>query len=152
MAFQTHSMTILKRSIDEVGRRGGKVIDTRTKIGKALMAWRAQLVADLGGELSTQQQAILDIAVRTKLLLDSVDSWMVRQPSLIDKRKRALHPIMQQRVALADALVRYLGTLGLSRVARQPPRLSDYLEANPASAVEAKRDGIISQRLEVRVN
>ena len=130
MANQTHSMTVLKAAIDEVASRGRKVIDTRTRVGKALMAWRGELVADLGGpeELSTQQLAIVDIAVRTKLLLDSVDAWLLRQPSIIDKRRRQLFPVVQQRTALADALARYLGSLGLARVAKQMPRLSDYLK------------------------
>jgi hypothetical protein len=34
VANQTHSMTVLKRAIDEVASRGWKVIDTRTRIGK----------------------------------------------------------------------------------------------------------------------
>ena len=122
-------MTVLKRAIDEVASRGRKVIDARTRVGKALMAWRGELVADLGGPdaLSTQQLAIVDIAVRTKLLLDSTDAWLFRQPNIIDKRRRQLYPIVQQRTALADALARYLGTLGLARVAKEP-RLADYLK------------------------
>jgi len=122
-------MTVLRRSIDEVAKRGRKVIDTRTRVGKALMAWRGELVQDLGGseQLSTQQLAIVDIAVRTKLLLDSVDAWLLRQDSIIDKRRRQLFPVVQQRTALADAMARYLGTLGLARVAREA-RLSDYLK------------------------
>ncbi len=129
MANKTHSMTVLRRSIDEVAKRGRKVIDTRTRVGKALMAWRGELVQDLGGseQLSTQQLAIVDIAVRTKLLLDSVDAWLLRQDSIIDKRRRQLFPVVQQRTALADAMARYLGTLGLARVAREA-RLSDYLK------------------------
>jgi len=105
-------MRMLKNAINEVAARGGKVVDGRTAIGKALQRWRAELVQDLGGEeaLSTQQTAIVDIAVRTRLLLDSTDAWLIRQPSLIDKRKRQLYPIVARRTALADALARYLGT------------------------------------------
>jgi hypothetical protein len=135
---KTHSMTVLKRTIDEVASRGGRIIDARTRVGRAMLAWRAELVQDLGGQdqLSTQQTAILDVAVRTRLLLDSVDSWMVRQPSLIDKRKRALHPIVQQRTALADALVRHLTALGLARVAREANSLSDYLKRSETTQRE----------------
>jgi hypothetical protein len=67
----------------------------------------------------------------TKLLLDSVDAWLLRQPSIIDKRRRQLFPVVQQRTALADARARYLGSLGLARVAKQMPRLSDYLKREP---------------------
>jgi hypothetical protein len=129
MANQTHSMTVLKRAIDEVANRGRKVVDMRTRLGKELMHWRGELVADLGGAegLTTQQLALVDISMRTKLLLDSVDAWLLRQPSIIDKRRRQLFPVVQQRTALADALARYLGTLGLERVAKPMPRLSEYL-------------------------
>jgi hypothetical protein len=56
-----------------------------------------------------------DLAVRTKLLLDSVDAWLLAQPSLIDKRRRSVYLVLQQRQVLADGLARYLGTLGLAR-------------------------------------
>lgn len=130
MANQTHSMVKLKRVIDEVVGRGGKVIDTRTRVGKAIAAWRAQVADDLGGPegLSVQQQTIIDVAMRTKLLLDSVDAWLVRQPRIIDGRRRSLFPVVQQRTALADSLVRQLTALGLGRVAKQVPSLRDYLE------------------------
>jgi hypothetical protein len=110
-------MRLLKHAINEVASRGRKVIDTRTRLGKELMRWRASLVEDCGGleALSTQQLALVDICMRTRLLLDSVDAWLLRQPSIIDKRKRQLFPVVQQRTALADALARYLGTLGLAR-------------------------------------
>ncbi len=54
----------------------------RTTLGKALAQWRADLVADLGGRdaISTQRAAIIDLAVKTKLLLDSIDAWSLTQP------------------------------------------------------------------------
>jgi hypothetical protein len=129
MANQKHSMTALKRAIDEVADRGRKVIDKRTKLGRELMRWRDQILTDLGGaeQLSTQQICIVDICVRQKMLLDSLDSWLLRLPSIVDKRRRQLIPAVGQRQVLADGLARYLGTLGLARVAKQVPRLSDYL-------------------------
>jgi hypothetical protein len=117
---------------------GMKVIDERTKLGRELMAWRAQLVEDLGGaeRLSAQQQALLDIVMRTKLLLDTVDHWLIRQPSLVDKRKRQLYPAVVQRTQLADSLARHLGTLGLARVAREANSLSDYLKRSETTPRE----------------
>src|SRR5437763_585260 len=48
-----------------------------TALGRALHEWRQALLADLGGvdTVSTQQLALVDLAVRTKLLVDSVDSY-----------------------------------------------------------------------------
>jgi hypothetical protein len=117
---------------------GLKVIDERTKLGRELMAWRAALVQDLGGEdqLSTQQQALVDIVTRTRLLMDTVDHWLLRQPTLVDKRKRQLYPAVVQRTQLADSLARHLGTLGLARVAREVNSLSDYLKKSESTPRE----------------
>src|SRR5262245_2554529 len=54
---------------------GGRVLDGRTTLGRELAAWKQELVRDLGGPetVSTQQAALVELAVRTKLLLDSVD-------------------------------------------------------------------------------
>src|SRR5262245_18394389 len=102
---------------------GSRAIDGRTTLAKTLAAWRAQLVADLGGHdsLSIQETAVVDLAVRTKLLLDSVDEWLLRQHSLVNVRKRALLPVVRERTQLADALARYLTMLGLTRRSRPSP-------------------------------
>ena len=77
--YSTHGLTTLKRAVKGLG---GRVIDMRTSLGKALAEWRADLVADLGGRdaVSTQQAAVIDLAVKTKLLLDSIDAWLLTQP------------------------------------------------------------------------
>jgi len=62
--------------------------------------------------------AVIDLSVKTRLLLDSIDAWLLTQPSLINARKRALLPAVRERQALADALARYLGQLGLERKAK----------------------------------
>ena len=62
---------------------GPRVLDRRTPLGKQLAAWRVDLVHDLGGEPSTAQLAVIDLAVKTKLLLDSIDAWLLVQPSLV---------------------------------------------------------------------
>src|SRR5262245_6482158 len=109
-----HGLHTLKRAVKELGRRA---IDRRTALGKALTHWRQELIADLGGPdiVSTQQVALVDLAVTTKLLIESVDAWLLTQPTLINRRKRALLPVVLQRQQLADALGRYMSQLGLER-------------------------------------
>ncbi len=109
-----HGLTTLKRAVRDLG---GRVIDKRTALGRALAGWRAALVRDLGGieGLSTQQLALIDLAIRTKLMLDSIDAWLLAQPTLINRRKRSLLPVVRERLQLADALARYLTQLGLDR-------------------------------------
>ena len=95
-----------------LSRRGNKAIDRRTMTGKALAKWRSDLIADLGGNVSTQQSALIDLAVKSKLLLDSIDAWLLTQRSLVNARKKALLPVVRERTALADSLARYLSMLG----------------------------------------
>jgi hypothetical protein len=110
---------------------GGRTIDRRTTLGKALAEWRHELIRDLGGPdaISTQERAIVDLAVRTKLLLESIDAWLLTQPSLVNKRTRALLPVVRERQQLADGLSRYLQALGLERRAKPALSLNEYLES-----------------------
>src|SRR5437867_964852 len=111
----THGLGTLKRTLRQLG---GRVLDRRTTLGRQLAAWKAELVRDLGGDVSTQQAAVIELAVRTKLLLDSIDAWLLAQPSLVNARKKALLPVVRERQQVADALARYMGQLGLERRAK----------------------------------
>ena len=63
----------------------------------------------------TQQAALIELAVRNKLMIDTVDNWILAQPSLVNKSKRAVLPVVLQRCQLADGLAKYLAMLGLER-------------------------------------
>lgn len=110
--YREHGFTVLKRAINTVGNR---LIAGRTVTGKALAKWRADLIADLGGDITTQQSALVDLAVKSKLLLDSIDARLLVQPSLVNARKKSLLPVVKERQQLADGLARYLQALGLYR-------------------------------------
>jgi hypothetical protein len=116
----------LKRAVQQLGEH---TIDGRTSIGKALARWRTDLINDLGGQVSTQELAVIDLAVKTKLLLDSADAWLLSQPSLVNARQRRLVAAVLQRQRLADALARYLALLGLKRRQAPAPSLDAYLSA-----------------------
>ena len=64
----------LKKAVVTLGSRA--LPPKSTALGRALHEWRDSLIADLGGmdTISTQQAALVDLAVRTKLLVDSVDA------------------------------------------------------------------------------
>jgi hypothetical protein len=110
-----HGLKPLRHAINTLGNR---FLDKRSFASRALIEWRENLIRDLGGEVSTQQDAIINLAIKTKLLLDSIDTWLLQQPTLIIKRKRAVIPAVAQRQALADALARYMSMLGLARKAK----------------------------------
>jgi len=109
-----HGLHSLKKAWSLLGNR---IIDGRSPAAVALRKWRADLVDDLGGSdaLSAQQLAIIDLAGKQKLLLDSIDTWLLSQPTIINARKRSVIPVVLQRQAIADALARYLSQLGLER-------------------------------------
>src|SRR5262249_32593728 len=92
-------------------------LDMRYRTGKALVRWRLELVEDLGGEdsISTQQAAVIELAVRNKLMIDTIDNWILAQDSLVNKSKRAVLPVVLQRQQLADGLMKCLTALGLER-------------------------------------
>ena len=97
--------------------RGLQAIDRRSAAARALMRWRTELVRDLGGEqqISAQQRALVDLASRSKLYLDSLDAFLMTQPSLVNARRRSVIPVLRERQALADSLARVLQSLGLER-------------------------------------
>jgi hypothetical protein len=109
---QKHGLRMLKRAVRLLSTRA---LDKRTSTVKALVQWREDLIRDLGGEVSTQQDAIIDVACKTKLILDSVDVWILEQPTLINKRKKSVIAAAKERQIFADALSRYMGQLGLER-------------------------------------
>ena len=73
---QKTGVNTLKRAVQTLGRCA--LPSNRTALGRELQAWRASLIDDLGGdgEISTQRFALVDLAVRTRLQLDSVDAYM----------------------------------------------------------------------------
>lgn len=125
-SYTRHGLTALKA---KVKMRGLAAIDRRSAPARALIAWRREMVADLGGEgqLSAQQLALIDLATRTRLYVESLDAWLMEQPSLILKRRRAVLPVLRERQQLADSLARLLGQLGLERRAKSIPTLNEYL-------------------------
>ena len=124
--YTRHGLNALKARVKV---RGLGAIDERTAAAQALLAWRRELVADLGGEdsISAQQRALVELAARTRLYVDSLDAWIMEQPSLVNARKRAVHPILLQRQQLADALARYMTQLGLECRVKEVRDLRTYL-------------------------
>jgi hypothetical protein len=114
---------------------GLEAIDQRTGAARALLEWRRDLVADLGGEaaVTAQQRALVEMAARTKLYVDHLDSFLMQQRSLINKTKRTALPVLLQRQALADSLAKHLNMLGLERRARPVPSLDEYLSKTYAT-------------------
>ncbi len=72
--YSKHGLTVLKTQLSQ---RGMRVEDHRTVVARALRQWREDLVSDLDGDVTTAQASVIDVAVRTRLLLDAVDNWLL---------------------------------------------------------------------------
>jgi hypothetical protein len=123
----------LKHAVQTLGSRA--LPSRSTALGRALHEWRAALVTDLGGDtaVSTQQLALVDLAVRTKLLVDSVDAYVLSMPSPVNRQRRCLHPVVRERQSLVNQLQSILRDLGLERRAQPVESLHDFLAHRAAS-------------------
>jgi hypothetical protein len=119
----------LRKAVAVLGNRA--LPSSRTALGRELQAWRNGLVDDLGGEdqISTQRLALVDLAVRTKLQVDSVDAYLLGLPSLVDKRHRRMWPVVKERQSLVNQLQSILRDLGLERRVRDAGDLAAQLAA-----------------------
>jgi len=136
MRHYRHELSTLRRAVTKLGSFR---IDKRYRIGRALVQWQRELIADLGGEdnVSTQQRTLIELASMSKLILGGVDAWILshQQPdngikgdhkSLITRDKKLL-PVVIQRCQIADGLARYMVQLGLERRQKQVS-LQDYID------------------------
>ena len=120
-----HGLNTAKRVVKALNT---KPLDRRTMAGRQAAQFKEGIVADLGGSVTEGQLAVIEMACKTRFLLDFVDSFlMALGPGMINKRSRSAYPILQQRNTLADTLLRQLTTLGLERKAARVPSLRDYI-------------------------
>jgi hypothetical protein len=123
-----HGLTTLRNAVNELAARGLSPIDEATETGQALAQWRSELVHDLGGEecLSTQERYIVELVTRLRLMLDSIDRWLLEQPAFINKQRKQVYAAVRERTHMADSVVKNLEMLGLKRRAKEA-KLADYL-------------------------
>src|SRR5262249_20589425 len=78
-------------------KRDGFTVLTRRQ-RETVAEWRANIEADAGGtdQLSQLKRFQLERFLTTEILLQSLDSYLLQQDSIVNKRKRTLHPIVEQ--------------------------------------------------------
>ena len=133
---QHHGLTLLKRAVAQLGPRPlDQALDPNSPMGRALAEWRRDLTDDLGGaeSITTAQAGMVELAVRTRLLLDTVDAFILAMESPVNRRLRAVYPVVIQRGSLARDLARFLEALGLERKAAKVKTLDAYLTERAAA-------------------
>ena len=119
-----HGLFSLKRSLKE---RGLPALDQRTAFARELAAIKRGIASDLGDDLTTAQEAVLEAVVGGRAYLRIVDATLATHPEwIVNRRRRALAPLVKERAVLADSVLRGLQTLGLKRVPREVGSLRTY--------------------------
>src|SRR5262245_28673648 len=115
--FYRSQIKAMQKTFAKLGQR---TVPGNTKLGYALKAWKKELVDDLGGEcnVSLQQRTIIECAATTRLMITSVDAWLLSQESLIT-RDKTLIPVVLQRQQLVNGLTSMMSQLGLKRVVKE---------------------------------
>jgi hypothetical protein len=118
--------------------RGLAVVNRRTKAARDVVKWRAELVADLGGEpgMTAARLTRIETLVRTKLLLEHLDAQLLEYDTLFSRKRGTLRPqvkaILTERNRMAEALERGLAALGASRSKGTVlPSLDDLVGGDP---------------------
>jgi hypothetical protein len=111
--------------------------DALSPVERAARAWRADVLADLGGldQVPAARVALLDAATGSMIILSSIDRYLfalAMQDGLVNKRCRRAFPIVEQRMRIADSLMRQLQALGLDRTAPQKLDLARALAERSA--------------------
>ncbi len=113
-------VSITKRAADDIRKLlDACSTDGRTRLAKELQSIRTELAKDFGGEArcSNMQLALLDIIAREWLFLSMIDSYVVNNGLLLDRRRRRTHGIIADRNRMAATLADHMRTLGVRRKA-----------------------------------
>jgi hypothetical protein len=94
-------------------------------VERVVRAWRAEVLLDLGGPetVSAAKEALVDAALGTRVMLDSLDLYLFElaaQGGLANRRNRRACSIVADRMRVADSLTRQLQALGPTEGRRSP--------------------------------
>jgi hypothetical protein len=118
-------------------------LDARTTAVRSVNEWRAQIITDLGGleNIPAAKLVLVEMASRTRVLVDHADAFLLGQPSIINRRRKAFIPLVQQRQALCDSLARLCAQIGLARVPKPIKSLHEHLrDMEVAKAAEPQEE------------
>jgi len=121
--------------------KGLAVVDGRMHSARVVKRWQRLLTNDLGGpgSLTTAQATLIELATRTRLVLEHVDAYLLTKKSLLNKRQGKLLPVVMDRMKVSDTLTRQLLALGLERKSKTIPALASYVgeRYSPSSSAQS---------------
>ncbi len=114
-------------------------LDKRSRFARVLEEWRSGVIESRGGvdAFTPQMHTILDAIITDMILLAQLDTYLRTLPSIVNHRKRAVLPVVEQRMRIADSLIKHLQAIGLDRVSPQAVGLYTFLMQQPPGASPA---------------
>src|SRR5690242_16926194 len=99
--YQRSGLYAVQNTLKAIGNQD-HWIDSLGEIGLELKAFQSAIIQDMGGDenISAMERSIIDLATKTFLMLQTVDRFLLEQPSLVNKSKRQLFPVVLQRQTL----------------------------------------------------
>lgn len=119
--YDQSGVNTLKRQLPDVLARvcdDTVIPDNLAPLEVAARDWREGVIRNLGGRdtITTAKLALVNATLGSWLLLNTVDSYLMRlEGGIIDRKHKALYPIAEQRMRMADSLVRQLQALSLEK-------------------------------------
>ena len=114
-----HALRLMRTNLRALTTRR---LDGRSAVAVAVRNLKAQITADLGGDLTRAQQLILEDVAQSWIIRQALDDFIVRQEGLTTK-KRGVIPVIGDRMRVAEHLAKQLERLGLKRV---PAPVEDF--------------------------
>ena len=127
--YQQHG---LYRAVTALRPHGLAGVDQRSAAARVANGFKAELEAALGGDVTPQQQTLVELAALELLVVRHCDAFLLEQETLLvgrGKQKRLL-PVLKDRATHAHFLAELMDRLGLDRREARPVDLVDYLEEN----------------------
>jgi hypothetical protein len=128
-----HSHTQLRRTLTLLTTRR---LDGRSAVAIATKQFKADVTADLGGDLTRAQQTVLEDAAQSWIIRQALDDYISRQPSIVTK-KRTILPVVLDRMRVAEHLSKQLDRLGLARKAKQLDLMAEITRLHAQDAATA---------------
>src|SRR5262249_37052897 len=112
-------------------------LDLRGSVARLWKRRTLEWAADAGGleYLSSREQTLLWHTAALSLMVESILTWALAQPSLLDQNREMLAPLRKSLIAYLNAERRGLEALGLKPARPERPlTLQEYIASKATSA------------------
>jgi len=137
--------TLLSRAVDE------RIATSDLAPLEALARdWRDSVIRDLGGreQVTTTKTTLITATLGTWILLSTVDAFLMEMlPTIgiVNRRRKEMRSIVEQRAKLADSLVRQLQAVGLEKTSPAVLSIEEAIRHAKARVAENGHGPIIQQ-------